>query len=204
MKLLISGAGVAGALMIAGGTPIAGLSMSASPADSEAPPAAVQSAVNDDVESNIDATEATDVEATDPDETKPDETTTQTPTEETADTESSLEQQLGLAHAAAMKAWTQCVREAASGPKTEGQPIPPKNACPPKPLGPGQILQQLGLATDDDEADTDGTADTDETTDTDAADTDTDVEKSAAPSHASGHATSHGKSNGASHRHHGR
>jgi hypothetical protein len=46
----------------------------------------------------------------------------------------------GRAHAGAMKAWARCVADAASGPKTEGAPIPPKLACPDKPVGPGRAL----------------------------------------------------------------
>lgn len=44
----------------------------------------------------------------------------------------------GRAHAEAMKAWAQCVGEAASGPKTEGAPVPPKLSCGDKPVGPGR------------------------------------------------------------------
>jgi len=44
----------------------------------------------------------------------------------------------GRAHAEAMKAWARCVGEAASGPKTEGAPVPPKLSCGDKPVGPGR------------------------------------------------------------------
>ena len=44
----------------------------------------------------------------------------------------------GRAHAEAMKAWAYCVGEAASGPKAEGAPVPPKLSCRNKPVGPGR------------------------------------------------------------------
>ena len=44
----------------------------------------------------------------------------------------------GREHAEAMKEWARCVAEAASGPKTETSPIPPKEACDDKPMGPGR------------------------------------------------------------------
>jgi hypothetical protein len=44
----------------------------------------------------------------------------------------------GRAHAEAMKKWARCVAEAASGPKTEGAPVPPKEACGDKPVSPGR------------------------------------------------------------------
>ncbi len=44
----------------------------------------------------------------------------------------------GRAHAEAMKAWAHCVADAASGPKVEGSPIPPKEACGDKPVAPGR------------------------------------------------------------------
>jgi hypothetical protein len=44
----------------------------------------------------------------------------------------------GRAHADAMKAWAHCVADAASGPKAEGSPIPPKDACGDKPVSPGR------------------------------------------------------------------
>jgi hypothetical protein len=44
----------------------------------------------------------------------------------------------GRAHAEAMKAWAHCVADAASGPKVEGAPIPPKLACGDKPTAPGR------------------------------------------------------------------
>jgi hypothetical protein len=44
----------------------------------------------------------------------------------------------GRAHAAAMKAWAQCVAEAASGQKSGERTGPPKDACDDKPVGPGR------------------------------------------------------------------
>jgi hypothetical protein len=44
----------------------------------------------------------------------------------------------GRDHADAMKAWARCVAEAASGPKAEDAPIPPKEACDDKPVSPGR------------------------------------------------------------------
>ena len=44
----------------------------------------------------------------------------------------------GRAHAEAMRAWAQCVAEAARGPKADDAPTPPKLACGDKPLGPGR------------------------------------------------------------------
>jgi hypothetical protein len=44
----------------------------------------------------------------------------------------------GRAHAEAMKAWAQCVAEAASGQKSGERTGPPKEACDDKPLGPGR------------------------------------------------------------------
>lgn len=55
----------------------------------------------------------------------------------------------GRAHAEAMKAWAHCVAEAASGPKAEGAPVPPKEACEDKPIGPGRAKHGTG---DDDAA----------------------------------------------------
>lgn len=43
----------------------------------------------------------------------------------------------GRAHADAMKAWAQCVAEAASGPKADDATTPPKEACGDKPMPPG-------------------------------------------------------------------
>jgi hypothetical protein len=207
MKLLISGAGVAGALMIAGGTPVVGLSQAATSTGSGPATAAVHSAAGDDVASSVDETKAstTDVEATEPDETQSEDTSSgESMTEdETTENESSVGQTLGQAHAAAMKVWTQCVADAASGPKTDSQPIPPKLACGPKPLGPGQILQQQGLTTDTEATtDTEEKADTDEVADAD----DIDAEHGAAPNGRSNHAAPHGNGHksGASHKHHGR
>ena len=44
----------------------------------------------------------------------------------------------GRAHAEAMKAWATCVAAAASGPKAENAPVPPKAACGAKPAPPGR------------------------------------------------------------------
>ena len=52
----------------------------------------------------------------------------------------------GRAHADAMKAWAHCVAEAASGPKAEGSPRPPKLACGDKPVGPGRAKHLAGAA----------------------------------------------------------
>jgi hypothetical protein len=43
----------------------------------------------------------------------------------------------GRAHADAMKAWVRCVADAASGPKADNAPVPPKSACGDKPAAPG-------------------------------------------------------------------
>jgi hypothetical protein len=51
----------------------------------------------------------------------------------------------GRAHAEAMRAWAQCVAEAASGPKTVGAPVPPKLACGEKPMGPGRARHLAAL-----------------------------------------------------------
>ena len=53
----------------------------------------------------------------------------------------------GRAHAEAMKAWAQCVGEAASGPKTEEQSGPPKDACGDKPVGPGRAKHEADRQT---------------------------------------------------------
>jgi len=50
----------------------------------------------------------------------------------------------GRAHAEAMKAWARCVAEAASGPKVEGAPMPPKEACGDKPVSPGRAKHAPG------------------------------------------------------------
>lgn len=55
----------------------------------------------------------------------------------------------GRAHAAAMKEWARCVADAASGPKAESAPRPPKLACDDKPMGPGRAKHLAG-ATDTD------------------------------------------------------
>lgn len=55
----------------------------------------------------------------------------------------------GRAHAAAMKEWARCVADAASGPKAEGAPRPPKLACDEKPMGPGRA-KHLAASTDTD------------------------------------------------------
>jgi hypothetical protein len=52
----------------------------------------------------------------------------------------------GRAHADAMKAWAHCVAEAASGPKADGSPVPPKTACGDKPVGPGRAKHANGAA----------------------------------------------------------
>jgi hypothetical protein len=44
----------------------------------------------------------------------------------------------GRAHADAMKAWARCVADVASGPKADGAPNPPKEACGDKPVSPGR------------------------------------------------------------------
>jgi hypothetical protein len=43
----------------------------------------------------------------------------------------------GRAHADAMTAWARCVAAAASGPKADVAPVPPKTACGDKPAPPG-------------------------------------------------------------------
>jgi hypothetical protein len=53
----------------------------------------------------------------------------------------------GRAHAEAMKAWAQCVGEAASGPKAEEQSGPPKVACGDKPMGPGRARHEADRPT---------------------------------------------------------
>lgn len=53
----------------------------------------------------------------------------------------------GRAHAAAMKAWAHCVADAASGPKSTDQKMPPKLACGEKPLGPGRAKHQAAGST---------------------------------------------------------
>lgn len=51
---------------------------------------------------------------------------------------------VGRAHAEAMKEWARCVAEAASGPKAEDAPRPPKLACGEKPMGPGKAKHLAG------------------------------------------------------------
>jgi hypothetical protein len=53
----------------------------------------------------------------------------------------------GRAHAEAMKAWAQCVGEAASGQKTEEQSSPPKDACGDKPVSPGRAKHEADRQT---------------------------------------------------------
>ena len=53
----------------------------------------------------------------------------------------------GRAHAEAMKAWAQCVGEAASGQKTEEQSGPPKDACGDKPVSPGRAKHEADRPT---------------------------------------------------------
>jgi hypothetical protein len=48
----------------------------------------------------------------------------------------------GRAHAEAMKAWTDCVAKAASGPKDEDDAGPPKEECGEKPVGPGRAKHE--------------------------------------------------------------
>jgi hypothetical protein len=48
----------------------------------------------------------------------------------------------GRAHAEAMKTWSRCVAEAASGPKTGEHTGPPKDACGVKPMPPGLARHQ--------------------------------------------------------------
>lgn len=76
----------------------------------------------------------------------------------------------GRAHAEAMQAWAHCVGEAASGPKTDGQPMPPKTACGDKPVSPGRAKHE--------------TSDTPETS----------AAPGQAPTQPRGHASDHGKS----------
>lgn len=58
----------------------------------------------------------------------------------------------GRAHAEAMKEWARCVAEAASGPKAEDAPRPPKLACGDKPMGPGKAKHLAGATDADGEA----------------------------------------------------
>lgn len=51
----------------------------------------------------------------------------------------------GQAHAEAMKEWARCVAEAASGPKAQDAPRPPKLACGEKPMGPGKAKHLAGV-----------------------------------------------------------
>jgi cytoskeletal protein RodZ len=163
----ITSAAVAGVLLVAGGTSAVALSQSASP---ESPPgttlgagstvAGTDDETTDDVTTDEPDTtaDADDVEATEPEDT----------TDDPGD--DSTGSALGLAHAAAMKVWAQCVADAASGPKADGQPMPPKTACGVKPLGPGQIKQLASILTatepaaTETETDVESTAPAEETT----------------------------------------
>lgn len=154
----IAGTGLAaGALVIAGGTPIALLSQgaaSASPLGTTSTATLAEEHLSDasgtdeasDAEdqasedSTADPSDDVDeVQGTDPEDTSG----------ETVDATEALSgaSMLGPAHAAAMKIWAHCVADVASGPKTVGQPMPPKTACGTKPLGPGQLMHQSATTT---------------------------------------------------------
>lgn len=197
---LITGTGLAaGALLIAGGTPVAALSQSASPqsplgaslATSAVAGTTHQSSDTDDVdaattdEPGTTSDDVGEVEATEPEDTTE-------PADGTED--SGAGSALGQAHAAAMKIWAQCVADAASGPKTEGQPMPPKLACGEKPLGPGQIKHLGSTGTQAADADSSTAA----AGDSDTADSDTD--ESTAPDHATGRGDLGAGHEGAGHR----
>jgi hypothetical protein len=129
---LITGAGLAaGALMFAGGTSVAALSQSAT-ADS---PLGTTSSVSSTTTSDGTSDDLSDFDATEIDQLKAEDAA--------ADVDrSGVGAALVQAHAAAMQSWAQCVRDAASGPKTTASQIPPKLACGEKPAAPGQLEQQ--------------------------------------------------------------
>ena len=202
---LITGAGLAGALLIAGGAPAVTLSQSAA---EESPLGATSTVTTDADTTTAEGTEPGDVEA----EATPDGTEDVESTEpESTDPEDTTDDAggavgPGVAHAALMKLWTDCVREAASGPKAEEQPTPPKEACWAKPLGPGQLKQLTGAA-DDDSTETD-TAETEESaTEADDAEAveDSESSKGAGWGHhgnSRGHGAGH-QGRGHGHGHHG-
>ena len=155
----ITGAGIAGVLMIAGGTSATALAMSA---NAEDPLGATSTVTTDDDPTDVEGTEPTqdDVQGTtdDADEvegTEPEDASQATGTDPSEDTGTGSV--LGLQHAAAMKLWTACVADAASGPRTDGQPMPPKLACGDKPKGPGQIKRLAGTTTESETAGSDTT-----------------------------------------------
>ena len=114
--------------------------------DNPTPPATSQQTkahTPDDAETEAPETEAPDTEAPDPADTADDSTE---PTQAETSGQPNAASAPGRAHAAAMQAWAHCVSQAASGPKTPGQQMPPKLACGDKPLAPGRLKHQPATA----------------------------------------------------------
>lgn len=119
---------VAGLVLAAGALPVTAYALSWADQPT-APPTSVhaQPETADAPETDAPETEAPDTEAPDTEAPGPDASGTPNPGSAP-----------GRAHAAAMQAWAHCVGQAASGPKTPGQQMPPKLACGDKPPAPGQ------------------------------------------------------------------
>lgn len=143
---LIRTAGLAGLVLVAGALPAYALSTEGGPS---ALPTSSQVATSDGPETHTPGTESpeTDSPESDSPETETPETegpgdTGTEPAEPETSGEPNPASAPGRAHAEAMQAWAHCVGEAASGPKTEGQPRPPKTACGDKPVSPGRAKHE--------------------------------------------------------------
>jgi hypothetical protein len=161
-------AGIAGTLVLVGGAPVTAVQATSSDGSDDST-TTVQTTTADDAvvpgtetDSADDFGESAGTGTTTADEGDADEATEAEPVDDSS--------ALGQAHAAAMKAWARCVAEAASGPKVEGQLLPPKEACGTKPLGPGRIMRLADQATTEsgetetiDNDSTEEAAETDET-----------------------------------------
>ena len=136
---------LAGLVLVAAALPVTAYALSS--ADAPGPTATSQQAKGDtpdDPETEAPETEAPDTEAPDPTDTADDSATE--PTQPETSGQPNPASAPGRAHALAMQAWAHCVGQAASGPKTPGQPMPPKLACGAKPLAPGQLKHQSATA----------------------------------------------------------
>jgi hypothetical protein len=140
---IVRAAGLAGLVLAAGALPVTAYALS-SAEDPTPPPAVTQHADTAD-DPETDATESDTPETDAPETDNPE---TDSPDAAEADGQPNPASTPGREHAAAMQAWAHCVGEAASGPKTPGQAMPPKLACGDKPLAPGRAKHQTSVTPD--------------------------------------------------------
>ena len=136
---------LAGLVLVAAALPVTAYALTSQ--DGPTPPATSQPATADTPdgpETEAPETEAPDTETPDPADTADGSATG--PTQPETSGQPNPASAPGRAHAAAMQAWAHCVGQAASGPKSPGQQLPPKLACGAKPLAPGQLKHQPATA----------------------------------------------------------